>query len=189
MVPLLESETENSISQSQFDSESASAEPTPPQHTQESLQNRLEEYHERLSRLQLPSSSDSECSDIEQESLELEQEVPLSTSVYLAGARSAGGLPSSSELSETPEPPKVAIRFQPIGSVGQVMPQVCRISSAQSFGAVLVFLRRRLRLDTVHCYVSNSFAPTPQQNVGQLWEQFKVNDELVVSYCATVAFG
>ncbi|CAI6406976.1 AKR_HP2_G0004150.mRNA.1.CDS.1 [Saccharomyces cerevisiae] len=80
-------------------------------------------------------------------------------------------------------------KFQPIGSIGQLKPSVCKISMSQSFAMVILFLKRRLKMDHVYCYINNSFAPSPQQNIGELWMQFKTNDELIVSYCASVAFG
>ncbi|SCW00573.1 LAFE_0C07184g1_1 [Lachancea fermentati] len=84
---------------------------------------------------------------------------------------------------------KVQIKFQSIGSIRQIIPQVARISSYQPFSVVITFLKKKLKVDTVHCYINNSFAPAPQQTVGDLWNQFKVQNELVVNYCSTVAFG
>ncbi|AET38585.1 Atg12p Ecym_3073 [Eremothecium cymbalariae DBVPG len=207
MSSVLESETESSASQSQFDS-SQGVINSSAHHTQESLQNRLEEYNERLNRLQLPSASDDDIPTSattdnsfrdEYDSINIEDELPLETSAYMGSQVSEERSASSSPLEPMEEqhqqpqrpirPQKISIRFQPIGSIAQVDPQVCKLGSSHTFAMVTMFLCKKLRLEDVHCYISNSFAPTPQQNVGQLWEQFKVNDELVVSYCATVAFG
>ncbi|AMD19820.1 HCL331Cp [Eremothecium sinecaudum] len=200
MSSILESEAESSASQSQCESRSHSLLPSSEYCSQHSLQNRLQEYNEQLNRLQIPSVSEDElpvtASELslinDRDSQELRQDVPLSTSVYLGGDHS--GSPSSvsspvEEQKSAPYPEKISIRFQSIGSLAQIDPQVCKISSSQAFSVAILFLKRRLRLNEVHCYISNSFAPTPLQNIGQLWSQFKVNDELVVSYCATVAFG
>ena len=84
---------------------------------------------------------------------------------------------------------KIRIRFHPIGSVPQIKPAVCKISRGQPFSSVVLFLQKCLKMEHVYCYVNNSFSPNPHQNVGGLWELFKVGDELIVGYCASVAFG
>ncbi|CCC71456.1 hypothetical protein NCAS_0H01460 [Naumovozyma castellii] len=135
------------------------------------LRNRLELYSRRLSQL----------------GLEETPQIPLETdNTSLSQAEK--------EKIKNEEGPdvnsfKVKIKFQPIGSVPQIKPPVCKISATQSFSSIISFLRKRLRMENVYCYVNSSFAPTPQQNVGDLWTQFKVNDELIISYCGAVAFG
>lgn len=84
---------------------------------------------------------------------------------------------------------KVQIKFVPIGSIPPIKPSICKISSRQRFSMVIAFLEKKLKVRHVYCYINNSFAPSPQQIVGDLWNQFKINDELIVSYCGSVAFG
>ncbi|CAB4254402.1 similar to Saccharomyces cerevisiae YBR217W ATG12 Conserved ubiquitin-like modifier involved in autophagy and the Cvt pathway [Maudiozyma barnettii] len=84
---------------------------------------------------------------------------------------------------------KVQIKFIPIGSISSMVPSVFKISQGQPFSMILAFLTKKLKIQYVHCYINNSFAPSPQQKIGDLWKQFKVNDELIVSYCGSVAFG
>lgn len=84
---------------------------------------------------------------------------------------------------------KVMIRFQPIGSIPAVKPALCNVSTDNAFSTVVLFLQRKLGRQFVFCYINNSFAPTPDQNVGDLWNQFHTNNELIVNYCAIVAFG
>lgn len=84
---------------------------------------------------------------------------------------------------------KCLIKFQAIGNVPPIRPAVCRISASQPFAVITGFLRRRLHVDSVYCYLNNSFAPSPDQLVGQLFDEFHTKDELIVSYCGSVAFG
>ncbi|CCE61939.1 hypothetical protein TPHA_0B02660 [Tetrapisispora phaffii CBS 4417] len=84
---------------------------------------------------------------------------------------------------------KIQIRFQAIGNVLPINPNTCTISTEQPFATVILFVKRKLKMKDVYCYVNNSFAPNPQQNIGDLWDQFKIGNALIVSYCATVAFG
>ena len=132
------------------------------------MERKLELYSRRLSQIGLADKDDSSVSSASEQVVKTptEQTVPR---------------PIVAE--------KVRIKFIPIGSIPAIKPSVCKISAAQSFAAVITFLRGRLAVSHVFCYINNSFAPSPQQNVGDLWRQFKVGEDLIVSYCGTVAFG
>ncbi|EDO17567.1 hypothetical protein Kpol_534p48 [Vanderwaltozyma polyspora DSM 70294] len=170
------------------------------------MQSRLEQYSKRLSQLGLAatdgdSNGDGTDNDIipseydEEEISVPKQEVPMTTSLIL------DKLPpttneflhqlSIKEMEQDIEKTvhKIQIKFQPIGSIPLITPSVCTISSQQTFSMIILFLKKRLKVEQVFCYINNSFAPNPQQTIGSLWSQFKVNDELIVSYCGTVAFG
>ncbi|TKA67148.1 hypothetical protein B0A49_04912 [Cryomyces minteri] len=43
--------------------------------------------------------------------------------------------------------------------------------------------------ESVFCYINNVFAPSPDENVGNLWRCFRSGDELVVGYAVAPAFG
>ncbi|KAK5168563.1 hypothetical protein LTR04_006404 [Oleoguttula sp. CCFEE 6159] len=43
--------------------------------------------------------------------------------------------------------------------------------------------------ESVFCYINNVFAPSPDENVGNLWRCFRSGDELVVGYAIAPAFG
>lgn len=91
--------------------------------------------------------------------------------------------------STSPNATKIQIKFQPIGSIPSLKPNTCKISSNKPFSIINIFLKKRLKVDHVFCYINNSFAPSPNEQIGDLWAQFKINDELIISYCAIVAFG
>lgn len=84
---------------------------------------------------------------------------------------------------------KVSIRFQPIGATPLLRPQLFEVSRLQTIGSILKFLMRRLRLKTVHVYVLSSFQPTPDETIGSLYDSFKTNNELILSYCEQIAYG
>ncbi|CCD25498.1 Atg12p NDAI_0F01790 [Naumovozyma dairenensis CBS 421] len=143
-----------------------------------SLRNRLEQFSRRLSQLDLEDKPD-------QSGYNEKVVIPPE------GSSSRRKSPDSIMHDDDKEPStdKVKIKFQPIGSIPPMRPSVCKISGTQPFSMVLIFLQRRLKVDNIYCYVNNSFAPSPQQIVGELWRQFKVKDELIISYCGSVAFG
>ncbi|KAI9712692.1 MAG: Ubiquitin-like protein [Bogoriella megaspora] len=90
------------------------------------------------------------------------------------------------------EQEKVNIRFQPVGSAPALRQRVFKISASQRFETVVRFLRRRLGTkehESVFLYVNSVFAPGLDEGVGNLWRCFKSNDELIVAYSTTPAFG
>ncbi|OCL08874.1 APG12-domain-containing protein [Glonium stellatum] len=86
----------------------------------------------------------------------------------------------------------LTVRFQPVGSAPHLQQRVFKVSSAQRFETVVRFLRRKLGVrdsDSVFCYVNSVFAPGLDEGIGNLWRCFKTNEELVVAYSITPAFG
>ena len=132
------------------------------------MERKLEFYTRRLSQIGLGDKDDSSASSASEQVRPTPTDTPVSPPLPVE---------------------KVRIKFIPIGSIPPVKPSVCKISSAQSFSAVIAFLRGKLAVTHIFCYINNSFAPSPQQNIGDLWRQFKVGEDLIVSYCGTVAFG
>lgn len=97
-----------------------------------------------------------------------------------------------SSASTTKSPEKVTIRFQPIGSTTAIHPKVFKISSMQSILTVNKFLSQKLKNNErqpLHLYIQNSFLPSPDERVGDLYALFATNHELIISYCNTIAFG
>ncbi|KAI9894010.1 MAG: Ubiquitin-like protein [Vezdaea aestivalis] len=86
----------------------------------------------------------------------------------------------------------VTIRFKAVGSAPILQRNVFKINASQRFETVVNFLRTRLRAkreEAVFCYINNVFAPGLDEVVGNLWKCFKTDDQLIVSYSMTPAFG
>ncbi|OCT53222.1 Ubiquitin-like protein ATG12 [Cladophialophora carrionii] len=87
---------------------------------------------------------------------------------------------------------KVSVRFQAIGSAPILKQKVFKISASSRFSVVLNFLRKKVGVregDGLFCYVNSVFAPGLDEGVGNLYRCFKVDDQLIVSYSTTPAFG
>lgn len=130
------------------------------------VQTKLEQYSRRLSQLGLSNEEDGAGKKINKPSIK-----------------------GSKLLVHDSPADKVIIRFQPIGSISMIAPSSFKISSSQPFSTIILFLEKKLKLNNVYCYINNSFAPSPSQEIGDLWAQFNINSELIVSYCGSVAFG
>lgn len=69
------------------------------------------------------------------------------------------------------EKPKVNVRFKAVGSAPILKQQVYKISAIQRFEAVVLFLRKVLKVrreDSVFLYVNSTFAPSMDEVVGNL---------------------
>ncbi|KAI4110888.1 MAG: hypothetical protein LQ339_000890 [Xanthoria mediterranea] len=132
--------------------------------------------------------------------------LPLSASILLTAlpqdATSALDRATAAATADVPE--KVTIRLQPIGSAPQLRQKVFKISAKNRFETVVSFLRNRLfkkgeaggdgeregeGAGHVFCYVNSVFAPGLDEGVGALWRCFKTDDQLIVAYSTTPAFG
>ncbi|KIW45591.1 uncharacterized protein PV06_03970 [Exophiala oligosperma] len=87
---------------------------------------------------------------------------------------------------------KISIRFQPLGSAPILKQRVFKISASSKFSVVLNFLRKKIGAkpgDGLFLYVNSVFAPGLDESVGNLFRCFKTDDQLIVSYSTTPAFG
>ncbi|KAJ5383606.1 Autophagy-related protein 12 [Penicillium concentricum] len=87
---------------------------------------------------------------------------------------------------------KVTVRFQPLPSAPILKNRVFKVSASQKFETVVKFLRKKLdckETDSVFCYVNSVFAPGLDEGMGGLWRCFKTDDQLIVAYSMTPAFG
>ncbi|KAL8920653.1 MAG: hypothetical protein Q9208_006135 [Pyrenodesmia sp. 3 TL-2023] len=131
--------------------------------------------------------------------------LPLSASILLTGLPqdATSALEQATYAASADIPEKVTIRLQPIGSAPQLRQKVFKISSKNRFETVVSFLRNKLfkkggegGADAgggggghVFCYVNSVFAPGLDEGVGALWRCFKTDDQLIVAYSTTPAFG
>lgn len=121
-----------------------------------------------------------------------EEELPLTTAASVVLTALPRNGQRALDAAAHPRPRKVSVRFQAIGSAPMLNTKVYKIKTTQRFESVVVFLRRELGVrdaDGLHTYVNSSFAPAGDEGVGSLWECFKIDDCLIVSYCMTPAFG
>lgn len=111
-----------------------------------------------------------------------EEKIPLSTSIYMDKVNR----PIEIEPEE-----KISIRFQSIGSTPKITPNNFKITRKQNVSTLIKFMVKRLRLrqQSIYLYIQNSFQPTPDENLGELYDNFKTNNELIIGYCHSIAFG
>ena len=112
----------------------------------------------------------------------LPPKIPLSTSIILDRAH----LEPIKNITDD----KITIRFQPIGSTPAITPRVYKISGNQTISTLNKFLGKRLKYDRlIQLYIQSSFLPNPDEVLKDIYDIFRTNNELIVSYCYEVAFG
>lgn len=85
---------------------------------------------------------------------------------------------------------KVTIRFKALGSLASVTPHTVSIDRDRPFVHLVIFLQKKLSISTeLWCYIGNAFQPDQSTPVGQLWDLYQQDGQLVVVYSPVVAFG
>ncbi|KAI8826807.1 putative autophagy-related protein 12 [Fimicolochytrium jonesii] len=96
--------------------------------------------------------------------------------------------PSSASAAAT----KVVVRFRATGSAPILKQAFFKISASQKFQTVINFLKKELNYkpqDVLFLYVNSSFAPAPDEIVGNLYKCFGAEGNLIVNYSTTAAWG
>nr|GAT50992.1 APG12-domain-containing protein [Mycena chlorophos] len=89
---------------------------------------------------------------------------------------------------------KVIIQLKSIGNAPILKQTRFTISAAgaRPFNAIIPSLRTKLGYkaqEPLFAYISNSFCPAPDENVGDLFKSFGADGQLIVNYSTTVAWG
>ncbi|KAK6465218.1 putative autophagy protein Apg12 [Scheffersomyces coipomensis] len=84
---------------------------------------------------------------------------------------------------------KITVRFQPIGSTRILSTRVFKIGRNRNISTLILFIRKQIEVQSVFLYIQSSFQPNPDENLGTLYDLYKTGEELIISYCDTVAFG
>ncbi|ORZ40205.1 ubiquitin-like protein Atg12 [Catenaria anguillulae PL171] len=97
-------------------------------------------------------------------------------------------------MASTAPPAKVIVRFSAIGDAPILRQPLSKVSTSQPFHTVASYLRRELAIPKstpLYLYVNQSFAPRPDEVIGDLHACFAQTDSghLVVSYSMTPAWS
>nr|BAB25839.1 unnamed protein product [Mus musculus] len=123
----------------------------------------------------------------------------------------AGGesLPELSPETATPEPPssaavspergtpgdtkkKIDILLKAVGDTPIMKTKKWAVERTRTIQGLIDFIKKFLKLvasEQLFIYVNQSFAPSPDQEVGTLYECFGSDGKLVLHYCKSQAWG
>ncbi|KAI8319138.1 putative autophagy-related protein 12 [Martensiomyces pterosporus] len=114
------------------------------------------------------------------------EETPITSPQPSTRSVPAAGSSSSSQAK------KVVVRFRSIGNAPILKKSVYKISAAQRFQALIVFLRKELGYkpsEPLFVYVNSAFSPAPDETVSNLARCFGLDNQLTINYATTPAWG
>ncbi|XP_011416102.2 ubiquitin-like protein ATG12 [Magallana gigas] len=95
---------------------------------------------------------------------------------------------SPSHVAET----KIDVLLKPAGDAPIMKKKKWAVDRNKRIGWVGEFIKKYLKLtaqDSVFLYVNQSFAPTPDTEIGSIFDCFGSDGKLVLHYCKTQAWG
>ena len=87
---------------------------------------------------------------------------------------------------------KVEVLLRPAGDAPILKKKKWQVDRSQNMGYVIGFLRTVLKCnnsESLFLYVNQSFAPSPDRNVGVLYDCFGADGKLILHYAKTQAWG
>ncbi|GAA5955834.1 hypothetical protein JCM21900_001730 [Sporobolomyces salmonicolor] len=109
-------------------------------------------------------------------------------------AESAKTLPRSAleTYKQQKDATKVVVRFKATGNAPIMKQNLYKISASNRFQAVIAFLRKELGWkpsDALFLYINASFSPAPDDLVSNLFNCFATENQLIINYSSTQAWG
>ncbi|KAM9250603.1 ubiquitin-like protein ATG12 [Cariama cristata] len=112
-----------------------------------------------------------------------------------AGTADAAPPPAGSPGSEEPAgdtKKKIDILLKAVGDTPIMKTKKWAVERTRTIQGLVDFIKKFLKLmasEQLFIYVNQSFAPSPDQEVGTLYECFGSDGKLVLHYCKTQAWG
>ncbi|XP_032876403.1 ubiquitin-like protein ATG12 [Amblyraja radiata] len=97
-------------------------------------------------------------------------------------------------MAETEEPQrrKIDVLLKAVGDTPIMKQKKWTVERSRTIQALGLFVTKFLKLEAgeqLFIYVNQSFAPSPEQDVGTLFECFGSDNKLVLHYCKSQAWG
>ncbi|XP_018570387.1 autophagy protein 12-like [Anoplophora glabripennis] len=87
---------------------------------------------------------------------------------------------------------KIDILLKPTGNAPIMKKKKWTVDSDKKIGWIVEFIKKYLKLETnekLFLYVNQTFAPSPDQIVKNLYDCYSTEGKLVLHYCKTQAWG
>ncbi|XP_006011318.1 ubiquitin-like protein ATG12 [Latimeria chalumnae] len=100
--------------------------------------------------------------------------------------------PQTSSTEEAEAKKKIDILLKAVGDAPIMKTRKWAVEKSRTIQALAQFIKKFLKLDSAEqlfIYVNQSFAPSPDQEVGSLYDCFGSDGKLVLHYCKSQAWG
>ncbi len=110
-------------------------------------------------------------------------------------AAAGGKVPTDDEklLERYKDSKKITVRFRAAGGNTPIMKRnKFKVKASSQFSSIIASLRKMLKLKpsaSLFIYCAQSFAPSPDETVSDLYNCFQLQNELVLNYCSTDCWG
>ena len=85
---------------------------------------------------------------------------------------------------------KVVVHLKPVSNAPILKQTRFKLSGMEPFNVIAKFVKDQLRTkESIFLYCNSSFSPAADELVADLYECFKVGQELIVNYAVTEAWG
>lgn len=96
---------------------------------------------------------------------------------------------------------KIKVHLRPLGAAPPLAKPKIRANRSDLFAVLINHVRSQVAAaasaegqsvlpdQAIHCFLANSFSPSPTQRLDDLFECFATGDELVILYSLTPSFG
>ncbi|KAG4098680.1 autophagy protein 12 [Neocallimastix lanati (nom. inval.)] len=85
---------------------------------------------------------------------------------------------------------KILVRFRAVGDAPLLKNPVFKVDGNREFSTIIKGLNYKLKqCSNLHFYINNSFSPSPDEIINNLYKCFGTGNELQVNYATTPAYG
>ena len=81
------------------------------------------------------------------------------------------------------------IHLKNVGNAPLLKNPKIRVNGNDKFAKVINFLKSKMSAGNIFLYINSAFAPTPSASIKDLYQCFRVQNELIVNYALTEAWG
>jgi ubiquitin-like protein ATG12 len=91
---------------------------------------------------------------------------------------------------EDPRPDKVIVNLRPVASAPILQKSRIKLDSSDSVSRLIAYISKQIKAKSpIFVYINSSFCPAPEALIGDLYQCFRVGEELAVNYAVTEAWG
>lgn len=87
---------------------------------------------------------------------------------------------------------KVTVLFKAVSNAPALRKNRLTISRSETAASLVTYLRKTLKFGSeasIYIFLSSSFSPSLDRDIGTLFDCFSTEGKLIVQYCTTVAWG
>lgn len=102
--------------------------------------------------------------------------------------------PQNNDTNQSPtnDQNKITVSFKAVGSTPVLAKKKLTIDRSETVASLVNYLRKKLRMradENIFIFVSSSFTPSLDTDIGTIFDCFSAEGTLFLQYCTTTAWG